>query len=102
MDKVISFNQDIDFFTNASVSVSNLTIQNGNNRGDCCITQDGFGGAFDFDTGYLRARQRLTLTNVTIQNNAVTDGQGGGFFTIQFHQSRHGFDHIDQLHRAEQ
>jgi CSLREA domain-containing protein/fimbrial isopeptide formation D2 family protein/uncharacterized repeat protein (TIGR01451 family) len=78
VDKVISFNQDIDFFTNASVSVSNLTIQNGNNRGDCCSTQDGFGGAFDYDTG-TPGTATLTMTNVTIQNNAVTDGQGGGF-----------------------
>ena len=52
VDKVISFNQDIDPpFSKATVSVSNLTIQNGHNRGNCCTNQDGFGGAFDFDTG---------------------------------------------------
>jgi uncharacterized repeat protein (TIGR01451 family) len=78
VDKVISFNQDIDSFSNATVSVSNLTIQNGNNRGDCCVTQDGFGGAFDFDTGNP-GTATLTMTNVTIQNNAVSNGQGGGF-----------------------
>ncbi|MGC2696749.1 MAG: CSLREA domain-containing protein, partial [Candidatus Angelobacter sp.] len=78
VDKVISFNQDIDSFTNATVSVSNLTIQNGHNRGDCCINQDGFGGAFDFDTG-TPGTATLTMQNVTIQNNAIFDGQGGGF-----------------------
>ncbi|HEU4416959.1 MAG TPA: VCBS repeat-containing protein, partial [Candidatus Angelobacter sp.] len=78
VDKVISFNQDIDSFTDASVSVSNLTIQNGHNRGDCCATADGFGGAFDFDTG-SPGTATLTMTNVTIQNNAIFDGQGGGF-----------------------
>ena len=83
VDKVISFNQDIDSFTNASVSVSNLTIQNGNNRGNCCVLADGFGGAFDFDTGGNgtpgTGNATLTMTNVTIQNNAITNGQGGGF-----------------------
>ncbi len=78
VDKVISFNQDIDSFTNATVSVSNLTIQNGNNRGDCCATQDGFGGGFDFDTGQF-GTANLTMTNVTVQNNRVNNGQGGGF-----------------------
>ncbi len=83
VDKVISFNQDIDSFTNATVSVSNLTIQNGHNRGDAFTIQDGFGGAFDFDTGGNgtpgTGNATLTMTNVTIQNNAVFDGQGGGF-----------------------
>ena len=78
VDKVISFNQDIDSFSNATVSVSGLTIQNGNNRGNCCVLQDGFGGAFDYDTG-TPGTATLTMTNVTIQNNAITNGQGGGF-----------------------
>ncbi|HET9837491.1 MAG TPA: hypothetical protein VFR84_04590 [Candidatus Angelobacter sp.] len=78
VDKVISFNQDIDSFTNATVSVSNLTIQNGHNRGTAGGNQDGFGGAFDFDTG-SPGTATLTMTNVTIQNNEVLDGQGGGF-----------------------
>jgi uncharacterized repeat protein (TIGR01451 family)/fimbrial isopeptide formation D2 family protein len=78
VDKVFSFNQDIAAFTNATVSVSNLTIQHGRNRGDCCARQDGFGGAFDFDTG-SPGTATLTLTNVTLQNNAIFDGQGGAF-----------------------
>src|SRR5579864_8109090 len=78
VDKVISFNQDIDSFTNATVSVSNLTIQNGNNKGDAFTIQDGYGGAFDFDTGNS-GNNTLTMTNVTINNSKVSDGQGGGF-----------------------
>ncbi len=91
-------------FTNATVSVSNLTIQNGNNRGDCCSTQDGFGGAFDFDTGGNAhsgpGNATLTMTNVTIQNNAVTDGQGGGF-TMFNTTERNGLCHADECDRAE-
>jgi len=34
VDKVFSFNQDVNSFTNATVNVSNLTIQNGLNRGN--------------------------------------------------------------------
>ena len=78
VDKVFSFNQDITAFTGATVSLSNLTIQNGHNRGNAATIQDGFGGAFDFDTG-TGGTATLTLTNVTLQNNAVFDGDGGGF-----------------------
>lgn len=77
VDKVFSFNQDITAFTNATVSVSNLTIQNGFNRGNTAI-EDGWGGAFDFDTGTSGANT-LTITNVTLKNNTLTDGEGGGF-----------------------
>jgi hypothetical protein len=81
VDKVFSFNQDIAAFTNATVSLSNLTIQFGHNRGNTGI-QDGWGGAFDFDTGGTTAgtgNATLSVTNVTIQNNSLTDGEGGGF-----------------------
>ena len=77
VDKVFSFNQDIASFTNASVQVSNLTIQNGFNRGNETIT-DGWGGAFDFDTG-SNGTATLSLTNVTITNNTLTEGEGAGF-----------------------
>ncbi|HLK08051.1 MAG TPA: hypothetical protein VKV30_08925 [Candidatus Angelobacter sp.] len=77
VDKVMSINEDIAVVTSASVSLSNLTIQHGRNRGNVSI-QDGWGGAFDFDTG-TNGTATLTLTNVTLQNNAVFDGQGGGF-----------------------
>lgn len=78
VDKVFSFNQDITSFTNASVQVSNLTIQNGYNRGNEVTLTDGWGGAFDFDTG-TNGTATLQLTNVTITNNTVTQGEGGGF-----------------------
>ena len=77
VDKVMSMNEDIAVVTSASVSLSNLTIQHGRNRGNVTI-QDGWGGAFDFDTG-TNGTATLTLTSVTLQNNAVFDGQGGGF-----------------------
>ncbi|MGA7238599.1 MAG: CSLREA domain-containing protein [Bryobacteraceae bacterium] len=77
VDKVFSFNQDITTFTNATVKVSNLTIQNGFNRGTEEIL-DGWGGAFDCDTG-TNGTANVTLTNVTINNNKLTEGQGGGF-----------------------
>ena len=38
---------------------------------------DGDGGCMEFDTG-LSGTQTLTLTNVTLQNCDVTDGNGGG------------------------
>lgn len=77
VDKVFSFNQDIDSFTDATVSISNFTIQNGKNAGNTIIF-DGWGGAFDFDTG-TSGNNTLTVTNVTLNNNTLTDGEGGGF-----------------------
>jgi uncharacterized repeat protein (TIGR01451 family) len=77
VDKVFSFNQDIDSFTDATVSISNLTIQNGHNRGNTTIT-DGWGGAFDFDTGNS-GNNTLTVTNCNITTNTLTEGEGGGF-----------------------
>ncbi len=80
VDKVFSFNQDVASMTDATVSVSNLTIQNGFNRGNTSI-EDGWGGAFDFDTG-TSGNDTLSLTSVTLNNNTLTDGEGGGFATF--------------------
>jgi CSLREA domain-containing protein/uncharacterized repeat protein (TIGR01451 family) len=78
VDKVFSFNQNVGgTVTDASVSVSSLTIQNGINRGSKTLG-DGWGGAFDFDTG-SSGNANLTLTNVTINNNTLLEGEGGGF-----------------------
>lgn len=77
VDKVFSFNQDILAFTDATVSVSTLTIQNGFNRGNESIT-DGWGGAFDCDTGGS-GNASVSLTNVTLNNNTLTSGEGAGF-----------------------
>src|SRR5258708_3378117 len=76
VDMVIAFNEDIDSFTNATVSVSNLTIQNGFNRGNTAI-QDGDGGGFEYDTGGA-GTANLTMTNVTVTNNDLNDGRSGG------------------------
>src|SRR6202790_704326 len=78
VDKVFSFNEDIAAFSNATVSISNLVIQNGHNRGDETI-QDGLGGAFDFDTGNVPPTGTLTVTNCNITTNTLTEGEGGGF-----------------------
>jgi uncharacterized repeat protein (TIGR01451 family) len=77
VDKVFSFNEDIDSFTDATVSISNLVIQNGHNRGNASI-EDGWGGAFDFDTGGS-GNSTLTVTNCNITTNTLTEGEGGGF-----------------------
>ena len=78
VDKVFSFNQNIGgSLSDASVSVSGLTIQNGFNRGGR-TAGDGWGGAFDFDTG-SSGNATLTLTNVTVSNNTLLEGEGGGF-----------------------
>jgi len=82
VDKIFSFNQDITAFTNATVSISNLELRFGRNLGDALTNQDGFGGAFDFDTGGTNpatATATLTITNCNIHDNKTTDGEGGGF-----------------------
>ena len=78
IDKIFSFNENLgSSLSDASVSVSGLTIQNGFNRGSKTLG-DGWGGAFDFDTG-SSGNANLTLTNVNITNNTLTEGEGGGF-----------------------
>jgi CSLREA domain-containing protein len=78
VDKVFSFNQDINAYSDTTVSVSNLTIQNGYNRGDYTTTFDGAGGAFDCDTG-SSGNASVTLTNVTLNQNYALPEDGGGF-----------------------
>ena len=75
VDLVFAVNEDIQTVTNASASFTNLTIQNGHNRGSVGGT-DGDGGCMEYDTGSSGAAT-LTLTNVTIQNCATQDGNGG-------------------------
>ena len=80
VDLVMAVNQDITSFTNATASLSNLTLQNGHNRGTVG-TFDGDGGCMEFDTGgsnAATATATLTLTNVTLRNCDTTDGNGGG------------------------
>jgi CSLREA domain-containing protein len=78
VDKVFSFNPDVFSYTNASVAVSNLVIQNGYNRGDYTTYFDGAGGAFDCDTG-SSGNATVSLTNVTLYQNYALPEDGGGF-----------------------
>jgi uncharacterized repeat protein (TIGR01451 family) len=76
VDMLMAVNEDLPGFTNATASISNLTLQNGHNRGTVALT-DGDAGCLEFDTGGT-GTNTLTLTSVTIQNCDVTDGNGGG------------------------
>jgi uncharacterized repeat protein (TIGR01451 family) len=80
VDMVMNVNEDLATancpVTNSTASISNLTLQNGHNRGSVA-NFDGDGGCMEFDTG-SSGTANLTLTNVTLQNCDVTDGNGGG------------------------
>ena len=85
VDMVMNVNEDLGTagcpITNASASISNLTLQNGHNRGT--HGNDGDGGCMEFDTGSSGAAT-LTLTNVTLQNCDTTQGSGGGLANFNF------------------
>ncbi|HET6929299.1 MAG TPA: Ig-like domain repeat protein [Candidatus Acidoferrum sp.] len=85
VDMVMNVNEDLSTpncpVTNASASLSNLTLQNGHNRGT--HSNDGDGGCMEFDTG-LSGNATLTLTNVTLQNCDTTQGNGGGLANFNF------------------
>ncbi|HEY1939547.1 MAG TPA: hypothetical protein VGJ33_16575 [Candidatus Angelobacter sp.] len=76
VDIVISVNEDINPTSNASASISNLTIQFGTNRGSVAGT-DGDGGCMEYDTG-TSGNATLSLTNVTLAHCNTTDGNGAG------------------------
>ncbi|HEY6968146.1 MAG TPA: Ig-like domain repeat protein [Candidatus Angelobacter sp.] len=81
VDMVMAVNEDINPVTNASASLSNLTIQGGINHGT--HGNDGDGGCMEYDTG-TNGTATLNLTNVTIQNCATTFGNGGGIVIFNF------------------
>ncbi|HLY98864.1 MAG TPA: VCBS repeat-containing protein, partial [Candidatus Angelobacter sp.] len=85
VDMVMNVNEDLGAgacpVTNASASISNLTIQNGHNRGT--HGNDGDGGCMEFDTG-SSGTATLALTNVTLQNCDTTQGNGGGLASFNF------------------
>jgi len=85
VDMVMNVNEDLATgscpVTNASASISNLTIQNGHNRGT--HGNDGDGGCMEFDTG-TSGTATLSLTNVTLQNCDTTQGNGGGLAVFNF------------------
>ena len=70
-----------DVLSNGTVTVSGVTLQNGFNRGNVGGDADGYGGAFDFDTGSA-GTATLTLTSVVIQNNTSSIGAGMTFFNF--------------------
>src|SRR5262249_48654178 len=63
VEMVMAVNEDISPTTNATGSLSNLTIQNGVNHGT--HSNDGDGGCMEFDTG-TSGTATLSLTNVTL------------------------------------
>jgi uncharacterized repeat protein (TIGR01451 family) len=81
VDMVMAVNEDINPITNASASLSNVTLQNGHNRGT--HGNDGDGGCMEFDTGSGGAAT-LTLTNVTLNNCSTTQGNGAGLAIFNF------------------
>src|SRR5579864_1328950 len=88
VDMVMAVNEDINPITNATASISNLTIQNGVNHGAQGV--DGDGGCMEFDTG-SSGTATLTLTNVTLQNCSTLQGGGGGLVIFNFlASSTHG------------
>ncbi len=81
VDMVMAVNEDINPITNASASLSNLTLENGHNHGT--NGNDGDGGCMEFDTGSSGAAT-LTLTNVTLNNCSTTQGNGAGIAIFNF------------------
>jgi len=81
VDMVMAVNEDITIISNATAIISNLTIQNGHNRGT--HGNDGDGGCMEFDTG-SSGGATLTLTSVTLQNCDTTQGSGGGLASFNF------------------
>jgi trimeric autotransporter adhesin len=85
VDMVMNVNEDLGTGscpeTNASASLSNLTLQNGHNRGT--HGNDGDGGCMEYDTG-TSGNATLNLTNVTLNNCTTTQGNGGGIAIFNF------------------
>ncbi|HEU5214655.1 MAG TPA: putative Ig domain-containing protein [Gaiellaceae bacterium] len=81
VDMVMAVNEDINPITDATAAISDLTLQNGHNRGT--HGNDGDGGCMEFDTG-SSGNANLTLTNVTLQNCDTTKGNGAGIAIFNF------------------
>ncbi len=75
VDKIFSFNP-LGSFAGFSVSLSEVTLRFGRNP-DTFVSNNGEGGAFDFDAGPTGSGS-LTVSNCVIQNNSTDDGDGGG------------------------
>jgi uncharacterized repeat protein (TIGR01451 family) len=81
VDMVMAVNEDINPITNATASLSNLTLKFGHNRGT--HGNDGDGGCMEFDTG-SSGNANLTLTNVTLDSCSTTQGNGAGIAIFNF------------------
>lgn len=81
VDMVMAVNEDIGTTTTATASISNLTLQNGHNRGT--LSNDGDGGCMEYDSGTV-GTANLFLTNVTLSNCSTTQGNGGGIAIFNF------------------
>jgi len=88
VDMVMAVNEDINPFTDATASISNLTLQNGHNLGT--NGNDGDGGCMEFDTG-SSGTANLTLTSVTLNNCDTTQGSGAGIAIFNFTNPGTGF-----------
>ncbi|HET9283874.1 MAG TPA: hypothetical protein VFR24_18145, partial [Candidatus Angelobacter sp.] len=79
VDFVMAVNEDLGTVncpvTNATASISNLTLKFGTNRGSHGV--DGDGGCMEYDTG-SSGNANLTLTNVTLDSCSTLKGNGGG------------------------
>jgi uncharacterized repeat protein (TIGR01451 family) len=80
VDMVMNVNEDLVQpncpVTNATASLSNLTLKFGHNRGTVG-NFDGDGGCMEFDTG-SSGTANLSLDHVTLTDCSTTDGNGGG------------------------
>jgi fimbrial isopeptide formation D2 family protein len=85
VDMVMAVNEDLGTaacpITNATASISNLTLKFGRNTGT--HGNDGDGGCMEFDTG-SSGNANLTLTNVTLTDCSTTKGNGAGIAIFNF------------------
>ncbi|HXZ29411.1 MAG TPA: hypothetical protein VEG08_15555, partial [Terriglobales bacterium] len=81
VDMVMAVNEDISPTTDATATLSNLTLQNGHNNGT--HGNDGDGGCMEYDTG-TSGNANLTLNNVTLNNCSTTQGNGAGIALFNF------------------
>ncbi len=84
IDMVMNVNEDLGTancpLTNATASISNLTMKFGRNHGTVA-TFDGDGGCMEFDTG-TSGNATLTMDHVTLTDCSTTDGNGAGIATF--------------------
>jgi uncharacterized repeat protein (TIGR01451 family) len=85
VDMVMAVNEDLGTancpITNATASLSSLTLRFGRNTGT--HGNDGDGGCMEYDTG-SSGNANLTLTNVTLDSCRTQLGNGGGIAIFNF------------------